>query len=95
MLLEAEDLKPYIPLIISEVRRELAEDRFLSYPDGLIAYLYGNEPGFEDRISNPSDRTYYYRVNKLWSKPDFPRLDRNGVRGVSASDLKDYLKSPK
>ncbi|MCR9254368.1 MAG: hypothetical protein NXI20_28400 [bacterium] len=78
MILEYEDIEKHLPRFVADLKRELMKelekDKFISYPQGMQKH-YG--------IS--------YKVAwKNWSKPNFPRKEKDGVKGAYLSDLKEY-----
>ena len=96
MQLEIEDIQQFIPQIANDLRIEitkaLEEEIFISYPSGLINFLFSHDIDFDKRSKDPKDRTYYLRVRKFWNDPEFPFIEKNGIKGVRLSDLNNYLK---
>lgn len=82
MIIEYDDIKPFIPRIKKELREELAkekEEKFLSYPRGMQEFLF-----------NEVTPQTYQRVYLLWNKRGFPRTNKPGLKGVWLSDLKNW-----
>ena len=82
MLLEYSDIKPFIAQIISDARKQLESEVFLSYPEGMQKHLTDGEVS----------RKTYQRVRKIYLKKDFPRCEKEGIKGVYLNDLKEYLR---
>lgn len=84
MILEYSDIAPFIPAIKEEFRQEIAnaKEEFLSYPRGMQDFLY-----------NEITPATYQKVYALWNKKDFPRVDRDSMRGVWLTELKAWSKN--
>ena len=81
MILQYEDIEHLLPAIKSEVKKELSQedDKFLSYPKGIQNFLFGS-----------CTSATYQKVYRLWTIKNFPRSDKEGLRGVYLKDLKNW-----
>lgn len=83
--LEHSDIKPLIPKLWAELkaelRHEMEKEVFLTYPKGMQKHLCDGE------VSHKT----YQRVRTMWNNPKFPRIDKDGIKGVRLSDLNNYL----
>jgi len=74
MILEYEDIKQFMPVLIKDLRESIDKEVFIKFPGGLMKH-YG--------VSRTT-------VWKLWNKEGFPRVQVEGVKGVYLSELKEF-----
>jgi len=76
-----------MPQLVLDLKRELMkaleEERFITYPEGLQKHLCDGEVS----------RKTYQRVHKAWNNPDFPRMEKDGIKGTNLSRLNEFLDS--
>ena len=82
MILENSDIKHLLPYIKMELIKEMKEERFLTYPEGMAKFLCDGEV---------SDRTKK-RMYRLWTTKGFPRENVEGAKGVYLTELKQFQK---
>lgn len=75
MTLDYEDIQPFLPQIVRDVREIMENEKFIRYPKGL-----------QDHYGGVSRQTVW----RLWNKKDFPRVKLDGVEGVYLSELKKW-----
>lgn len=75
MIFERQDIERLAPLFLDILREEIEKDKFLPYPRGIQEHL----------------GVSYKRVNSMWNKPDFPRIEKE-VKGVYLSELNKWMR---
>ena len=85
MLFEEKEIDQLSQLVKVRIFAELQkeQERFITYPHGMQEYLC-------DGVVEPKT---YSRVYKMWNNPKFPRVIKDGIKGVYLSELRNYLKS--
>ena len=85
MLFEEKEIDQLSQLVKTRIFTELQQEqeRFITYPNGMQKFLCDGQ----------TDKKYYRRVYKMWNNPKFPRVIKDGIKGVYLSELRNYLKS--
>lgn len=93
-VVEWEDFERHLPKLEKTLRERFEANKFIAYPKGLVLHLYGHElEAAKDEEKREVYDILYKRVNKVWSRKNFPKKVQGNIRGVYLNELNEFLGS--